>query len=159
MPFLGLTSLVIIKLCVIDFDHQCLELLPPGERSPPSPALNLFCSVHAYKTCVLPPNTESVNPATLKCKLDLPTDGLVGIIESNPTLAERYQVCGAATLVRVTEEFTVPFRINNPTSQPVTIYRCTNLGQFSSYEAPPIVSVINTNNVPDDKSQHATVAY
>ncbi len=142
---------------VIDFDHQSLELLPPGERSPPYPALNLLCSVHAYKKCVLLPNTESVIPATLKCNLDLPTDGLVGIIESNPTLAECYQVCGAVTLVRVTEEFTVPFRIINPTSQPVTIYHCTNLGQFSSYEAPQIVFVINTNNVPDDKFQHASL--
>jgi hypothetical protein len=61
-----------------------LELLPPSEKSPPYPALNLLCSVHAYKTWVLPPNTESVIPATLKCNIDLPTDGLVGIIESNP---------------------------------------------------------------------------
>jgi hypothetical protein len=69
---------------VIDFDNQSLELLPPSEKSPPYPALNLLCSVHAYKTCVLPPHTESVIPATLKCNIDLPTDGLVGIIESNP---------------------------------------------------------------------------
>ena len=72
-------------------------------------------------------------------------------------MAERYQVCGAAALVRVTTESTVPFRIINPTSQPVTIYRCTNLGQFSSYEAPQVVSVINTNNVLDANSQHANL--
>ena len=72
-------------------------------------------------------------------------------------MTERYKVCGAAGLVRVTAESTVPFRIINLTSQPVTIYRCTNLGQFSSYEAPQVVSVIDTNNVLDAKSQHANL--
>ena len=141
---------------VINFDNHSIELLPPSEKSPPYP-LNLLCSVHAHKTCVLLPNTESVIAATLNCNIDLPTSGLVGIIESNPKLTERYQVCGAAALVRVTAESTVPFRIINPTSQPVTIYRCTNLGQFSSYEAPQVVSVINTNNVLDAKSHHANL--
>lgn len=76
---------------VIDFDNLSLQLLPPSEKSPAYPALNILYSVHAYKTCVLPPNTESVLAATLKCS----------------------QVCCTATLVRVTEELTVPFRIIN----------------------------------------------
>ena len=50
---------------VINFDNQSLELLPPGEKSPPYPTFNLSCSVHAYKTCVLPPNTESVIPTNI----------------------------------------------------------------------------------------------
>ena len=142
---------------VIDFDNHSLRLLPPSEKPPPYPALNLSCSVHAHKTCVLPPNTESIIPATLKCNIDIPPDGLVGIIESKPTLATRYQVCGAATLIKATKQSTVPFRIMNPTAQPVTIYRCTNLGQFSSYEEPHIVSVLGTHNVVEDKSHRASL--
>ena len=142
---------------VIDFDNHSLRLLPPSEKPPPYPVLNLSCSVHAHKTSVLPPNTESIIPATLKCNIDIPPDGLDGIIESNPTLATRYQVCGAATLVKATKQSTAPFRIINPTTQPVTIYRCTNLGQFSSYEQPHIFSVLGTHNVVEDKSHCASL--
>ena len=112
---------------------------------------------HAHKTCVLPPNTKSIIPASLKCNADIPPDGLVGIIESNPTLATQHQVCGAATLVKAIKQSTVPFRVINPTTQPVTICRCTNLGQFSSYEELNIVSVLGTHNVVKDKSQRAKV--
>ena len=112
---------------VVNFDNHSPELLPPSEKSPPYPAWNLLCSLHAYRTCVIPPNTESVIAATLNCDIDLPISGLVGIIESNPTLAERYQVCGAAALVTVTTESTVPFRIINPTSQPDSHIQFTQL--------------------------------
>ena len=142
---------------VIDFDNHSLRLLPPGEKPPPYPGLTLSCSVHAHKTCVLPSTTEFIIPATLKCNIDIPPDGLVGIIESNLTLATRYQVCGAATRVKATKQSTVPFRIINPTKQPVTIYRCTNLGQFSSYEELHIVSVLGTHNVVEDKSHRASL--
>ena len=43
---------------VIDLDNHSLRLLPPSEKPPPYLALSLSCSVHAHKTCVLPPNTE-----------------------------------------------------------------------------------------------------
>ncbi|CAB4015672.1 Hypothetical predicted protein [Paramuricea clavata] len=108
-------------------------------------------------TCILPTFSESIIPATLKCDADLSPDGLVGNIESNPTLAERYHVCGAATLVTVKEKSTVPFRIINDTSQPVTIYRCTNLGQFPSYEEPLVVTVIDTRTIPEDKPQRTSL--
>ena len=47
---------------------------------------------------------------------------------------------------------TIPFRVINPTSQPVTIYHRTNLGQFSSYEQPPVVSIIDSNTAPNVQS-------
>ena len=50
---------------------------------------------------------------------------------------------------------TVPFRIINPTTQPLIIYRCANLGQISSYEEPHIVSVPGTHNVVEDRSHRA----
>ena len=40
-------------------------------------------------------------PTILKCDRDLSPHCIIGITESNPTLEELYQVCGAAALVPV----------------------------------------------------------
>lgn len=47
--------------------------------------------------------------------------GVIGLIESVPRLVERYQLQGAAALVKITDDQTVPFRLINPTSRPVTL--------------------------------------
>ncbi len=84
----------------------------------------------------------------------------VGLVESNPKLAERYNLCGAAALVTISENKTIPFRIINPTSQPVTLYRRTNLGQISLYQQPPVVSVIDTNQAElSSTSQSAHICF
>ena len=46
-------------------------------------------------------------------------------------MAERYQLQGAAALVRIADDHTVPFRLLNPTSQPVTLRKGATLGTFS----------------------------
>ena len=73
----------------------------------------------------MPAFSESIIPAILKCDVDLSPDSFVGTTKCNPTLADHYHVCGAATLVTVKEKSTILFRIINPTTQPVTIYHCT----------------------------------
>jgi hypothetical protein len=135
---------------VINFDTSKLQLPPPTDIPPPCPVPDFSCSVHATMTCVLPPFSESVIPANLNASSqNVATSSLVGLVESSSRLIERYSLCGAAELVQVSGNNTIPFRVINPTSQPVTIYRRTNLGQFSSYEQPPVVFIIVSNTAPN----------
>lgn len=136
---------------VIDFDSSTLQLPPPTDTPPPCPIPDFSCSVHAAMTCVLPPFSESVIPANLHDSAqNVSTSTLVGLVESSSRLIERYSLCGAAALVRVSGDNTIPFRVINPTSQPVTIYRRTNLGKFSSFEPPPVVSIVDdSSTVPN----------
>ena len=76
-------------------------------------------------TYVIPPRSETVIPA--KIKGDFPT-GSIGLIESVPRLAERYHLQGAAASVKVAEAETLPFRLINPTSKPITLYKGATLG-------------------------------
>ena len=118
---------------VINFDTSTLQL-PPQTDTPPPPPPDFSCSVHAVRTCVLPPFSESIIPADLNDFAPVvATCSLVGLVEGSPRLIECYNLCGAAALVQVSENNTIPFRVINPTFQPVTIYRRTNLGQFSIY--------------------------
>ena len=82
----------------------------------------------------------------------------VGLVESNPSLAERYSLLGAVALVTISDTNTIPFRVINPTSQPVTIYRRTNLGHISLYQQPPAVSVIDTNQT-ETPSTSSTIGF
>lgn len=65
-----------------------------------------------------------------KIEGDVPP-GAIGLIASVPRLAERYHLQGAAALVKVAEGETVPFRLINPTSKPITLYKGASLGTFS----------------------------
>ena len=137
---------------VINFDTSKLQLPPPTDTPPPCPVPDFSCSVHATMTCVLPPFPESVIPANMNASSqNVSTSSLVNLVESSCRLIERYSLCSAAELVQVSANNTIPFRVINPTSQPVTIYRRTNLGQFSSYEyeQPPTVSIIDSNTAPN----------
>ena len=130
----------------INFDCNTIELPPPTDTPPPCPTPAFSCSVHASLTCILPPFSESILPAVLnESLLTPPTTSRVGLVESNPSLAERYSLLGAAALVTISDTNTIPFRVINPTSQPVTIFRRTNPGHISLYQQPPAVSVIDTN--------------
>ena len=60
-------------------------------------------------TCILPPFSESVIPAKLDRQPDLYLNyNLVGLVESNPMLADRYSLCGAAEIVQISENTTIP---------------------------------------------------
>ena len=117
---------------VIDLETCVSRMPPPTDTPPPFPEPSFKSSVHAYMTCILPPFSESVIPAKLDKKPDLYLNyNLVGLVESNPMLADRYSLCGAAEIVQISENSSIPFRGINPTSQPITIYRRTNLGQLT----------------------------
>lgn len=96
-------------------------------------------TVHASVTFILPPLSESVIPVYPKTALSI---GSTGLIEPSSKLAERYHVCGASQLVSLSEHHTFPFRILNPTNQPVTIYRCSTVGIYTPSAAS--MSVITT---------------
>lgn len=108
------------------------------------------CSVHAAITCILPTFSEFVIPANPSdSSQNVPTTSLVGLVECSPRLIEFYSLCGTAALVPGAMNNTIPFRVINPTSQPVTIYRRTNLGNISSYEQPPVASIVDSHTAPN----------
>lgn len=84
---------------------------------PYSPAPDLSCQAGVQSTCVVPPYCEVLIPAKLSSLLPFTK----GLIEPNSRLAERYHLPGAALLAVVPLDNQVPFRILNPTSQPVTL--------------------------------------
>ena len=83
--------------------------------------------IHAADTFEIPANSECAIPATFR------ENGLTdttGIIEPNERLPARFNICGASALVTVSAAGLVPFRVINPNSKPVKIFRFTNLGRF-----------------------------
>ena len=48
---------------------------------------------------------------------------------------DRYQLQGTAVLATTTADHTVPYRLINPTSKPVTLYKGANLGTFTSHSS------------------------
>ena len=109
---------------------------------PYSPAPDLSCQVRSQCTCVVPPYCEVLIPAKVSSLLPCTT----GLSEPNSRLAERYHLQGAALLAVVPLGNQVPFRILNPTSQPVTLYRETNLRSFQ--ELAPDVATISLESNP-----------
>ena len=87
--------------------------------------------VRVKTTCVIPPSSETILPASLDA--DFPP-GKVGFLGASPHLREPYQLQGVAALVTVTTDHTVPFRLINPTCNPDTLYRGSTLGTFTPAE-------------------------
>jgi len=114
----------------ISADEYTLQL---KDKAPVTFSEDLLVLI-APVTYVIPPRSETVIPA--KIEGDVPP-GAIGLIESVPRLAERYHLQGAATLVKVAEGETVPFRLINPTSKPVTLYKGASLGTFSEADGDP----------------------
>lgn len=55
--------------------------------------------------------------------------GTIGLVKSAPCLTKRYHLQGATTLVKISQVNTIPFRLINPTTKPVTLYKGTTLGK------------------------------
>ena len=91
-----------------------------------------ICSINAQATFIIPPLSEVLVPATLSEQF--PTN-IVGCVEPRHELTGRYNIIGAAELVTISEQHTIPIRLLNPTNQPIKIYCCTCLGHFSPAEA------------------------
>ena len=110
---------------VINLKKGTLEL----DKIPQNQCItDTYCPVRAMALAVIPPNSESVIPA--KLDVEFPP-GRFGIIEPSQHLMERYQLQGASALVRITALHTIPFRLINPTSRPVFLYKGANLGLFT----------------------------
>ena len=90
-------------------------------------------SVHASRTFVIPPQSEILVPGRLE---DLPASvvRINGMLAPRTNFCHRYSVFGASELVSVADDGTVPVRIVNPSSQPVKIYRRTQLANFEEVD-------------------------
>ena len=124
----------------ISFETLTLELKEPA----PVTFSNDLVAVVAPTTYVIPPKSEAVLPAKMKGET-LP--GAIGLIESIPQLAERYQLQEAAALVKISDDQTVPFRLINPTSRPVTLYKGATLGTFSEANKDPDLCPVGGPNM------------
>lgn len=84
--------------------------------------------VHAPFSFILPPQTETI----IQGKLDEALQPhIIGLINARSDLPERYSIIGAAEIVAISKENTVPVRLLNPTAQPVKIYRRTKLAELN----------------------------
>ena len=93
---------------------------------------NFISSVHASRTFVIPPQSEILVSGKLNSSPNV--IGINGMIAPRSDLSHRYSVFGAAELVRVAEDGTIPIRIVNPSSEPVKIYRRTKLASFEEVD-------------------------
>ena len=95
------------------------ETLTIALKNPPTVLFSdALVAVVAPSTYIIPPRSEVVFLAIIPEKT---TPGVVGLVKSPSQIAESYQLQGAAALVRIADDHTVPFRLFNPTSQPVTL--------------------------------------
>ena len=60
------------------------------------------------------------------------SEDVCGIVIPRSDLPHRYSIFGAAEIVKVSENGTIPIRIVNPSAQAIKIFRKTRLGNFSS---------------------------
>ena len=90
-------------------------------------------SVHADYSFTIPPRSEKIVSGKLKTT---PVNGqngdVCGIVIPRSDLPHRYSIFGAAEIVKVSENGTIPIRVVNPSAQPVKVFRETRLGDFSS---------------------------
>lgn len=107
-------------------------------------------SVIASETYVIPPQSETVIPAKIKSNVQ---PGTIGLIESTARLAGRYELQGAAALVKVAKDESVPFRLINPTNKPVTLYKGASLGTFSEADGDPDVIPVGDCNTTQPSQQ------
>ena len=123
----------------IDLEQQTLCLgadsfsFPAFEGFSEAPVLQPpSYSIHAQSTFLVPPRSEILVPAVIHQDVEINS---VGIVDPRDELAARYNLIGGATLVKVSTEKTIPFRLLNPTNQPIKIYRCTRLGELKPLTA------------------------
>ena len=124
----------------VNFDNGLLSF--PAEEDPlpfnhshdsDSPSEIFRSSVHASRTFVIPPQSEilvlgELNSLPSKVR---PVDGM---ISPRSELHHRYSLFGASELVKVAEDWSVPVRMVNPSSEPVKIYRRTKLADFEEVD-------------------------
>lgn len=117
----------------IDLKDHILELqheVPSNEPDAFTPLLDHrepnVCAIHAKSSFILPPNAEVLVPGELGEPWSM---GVIGLVHPRVELPHRYNILGAAQIVKTWEGNTVPVRLLNPTSQPIKIFRRTRLGE------------------------------
>ena len=78
------------------------------------------------------------------------------ILEANPLLISKYSVCGAAELVCVSSNNTIPVRLLNFSPRQVKLYRCSTLGTLNLVDDTIQVFDLeetDTKNITDIKEQ------
>lgn len=93
------------------------------------PTAKFSCAVVCAKSCILPPQTETVIPARTK---DRSWVGFVGVFEPSAGLSERFEVYGTASMVVEGQYDTIPVRIMNSTARLIRLYRYSTLGLFEA---------------------------
>ena len=132
------------KFCfTVDFENGMVRFFPESDPLPfkdvqldddvVNPDETFISPVHASRTFVIPSHSEILVPGRLD---DLPASvvSINGMLAPKTNLCHRYSVFGASELVSVADDGTVPVRIANPSSQPVTIYRRTRLANFEEVD-------------------------
>ena len=128
------------------------ETLTIALKNPPTALFSdALVTMVAPSTYVIPPRSEVVFPAGIPEKT---TPGVIGLVESSPQMVERYQLQGAAVSVKVADDHTVPFRLHNPTSQPVTLRKGATLGTFSEAHGESGVPLVkgSATNQPNQRT-------
>ena len=99
----------------IDLDNQQLSLtchtFPLAEDFSQEETNNTrpqTCSIHATSSFIIPPHSEVLVPGELQ--QTIPEES-IGIVEPRKTLADRYQIAGASTLVKVMPGHIIPIRL------------------------------------------------
>ena len=130
------------KFCfTVDFENGMVRFFPESDPSPFEdvqldddvvyPHETFISPVHASRTFVIPPQSESLVPGRLD---EASVVSINGMLTPRTNLCHRYSVFGASELVSVADDGTVPVRIVNPSSQPVKIYRRTRLANFEEVD-------------------------
>ena len=82
------------------------------DDNPAEPHPDDTCHVKVWSTCVISPSSEAIIPSNLDAQHTSYTSGVGGLLEASPRLIKRYQLQGAAALVTLSADYTVPFRLN-----------------------------------------------
>lgn len=89
--------------------------------------------MHADTTFTIPSQSEIIVQGRLNAELPLKKT-VCGLLVPRSDLPHRYSIFGASELVKVTEDGTLPVRMDNPSARAVKIFRKTRLGDFESVE-------------------------
>ena len=112
----------------LPFDDSDPLTVDCGDCSP-----EFVCSVHAYLSFTVPPESEIIVLGRLNAALPLKKI-VCGLVVPRNDLPHRYSIFGASELVKVTEDGTIPVGTVSPSARPVKIFRKTRLGNFESVE-------------------------
>ena len=94
---------------------------------------NYILSVHADNSFTIPAQSEVVvigRLSSIPKGVNTSASEIHGLVTPKSDLPHRYSVFGASELVKVSSDATIPFRMVNPSAQPLKIFRRTKLAGF-----------------------------